>query len=143
MTHNVKVEAGESIEIRRSSYRNYELPMYVRNGIVDGKTIIDLLHEQPKPVFDMYMVLYSKRDKTTNIATLDKAVSRNAGMQQQVSVRALLKADIIRKVGKGVLIGVEGFPLLVPKRTYIVNPLLLVPVKNDDFTIALRYWRQL
>lgn len=132
------------IVTKTDAYRDPRMPNYVRIGIMKGDIdVVDLLEDVSHPAFKMYIRLRKLRNTKNNLATLPAAESRSETVTQSRSLKELIEGDFIRKVPVKALKSPEGFEITVPKRTYIINPIHLLPRDNTDFTTGHDYWDQL
>lgn len=126
-------------------YRNPRMPYYTRYGI-DSETqtdIVELMYQMSASAEKYFVMLKRARNPETNIATLwdieqDKDVS---GMNK--ALKELENLEVIRrlKVTKP-LHNLDGTTRKVPKRSFLINPTILIPKRNEDFDTAINYWDQ-
>lgn len=135
---------SEIITTHKRKYRSYGMPNYIRVGLTEnGDTYTDLLLRCSKGAFGLFAEVMKIRNTENNMVTLREPGSKSMQVTRSNSLRELEGIGLIRKVGVRSLKTPEGYIVGVPKRTYIINPCLLLPRTNDGFAEALAYWKQL
>jgi hypothetical protein len=142
---NISIEANDEVSITtRKKYRSSNMPHYVRYGITeDNEDIADVLAKVSKPAHIMFVHLKRIRDAETNMATLPKGQNISETNAQNTALRELEHVGLIKRVGTKQLKTSSLDTIQVPKRTFLINPRLLIPRSNEDFEVVYYYWQQL
>lgn len=142
---NIILKGGTEVTIKvNNSHKALGVPVYTRYGITnDGKDVLDMVLDLSKGATRMLIEMKAKIDIKTNMVTLNKPASEGARVTTTTEVNELIRANIVRRVPTQKLKNTNGYTLVVPRRTFMINPSLLIPRTNEDFALARYYWEQL
>lgn len=142
---NIILKGGDEVTIKvNNKHKFLGVPMYTRYGITnEGKDVLDLVLDLSKGAARMLTELKGKRNTETNMVILEKQDTESERVMMTQALNELIRAGIIRKIPTQKLKNINGFPLVTPKRTFMISPLLLIPRTNEDFALARYYWEQL
>lgn len=119
------------------------MPNYVRYGVTpDNTDIIDVLTQIGKPALRVYALLKKHRDPHTNLVILPKPATPTETNIRNGGLRQLIDKDLVRRVRSHALTGDYGFKLKVPERTFILNPMFILPRTNENFDKIYDNWCQ-
>lgn len=142
---NFNISSNEEVSVKRKKvYRNFEMPNYLRVGIMDNKKdILDVLGEVSKAAYRIYLTMKDTRDTRSNIVSVAPGSTPTEVNVQTKALRELERIGLVRRIKTTQLRSRTGLSIKVPKRTFILNPKYLFPKSNEDFDLAIFYWNQL